>query len=157
KLIPAATGLRRYRNIDIVPRRKSVSQAAEALFGEPGHGRGDGGEEGRALTPEEAWAQLTGFPGGDGDDYAETPLDDLDLPTYVRSVLSREDIDTLGDLLVRTPDELLRISGFGQKSLEEVRARLADRGLTLKGDDAAGVGGLEVPGGHGDEEEGVGL
>ncbi len=61
-------------------------------------------------------------------------LDDLDLPTYVRSVLSRQDIETVGALLSHTQEELLSIQGFGQKSLEDVRAHLADRGWALRGD-----------------------
>ncbi|MCZ7663406.1 MAG: hypothetical protein M5U22_10980 [Thermoleophilia bacterium] len=81
-------------------------------------------------------------------------LDDLDLPTYIRSILSREDIETLGELLSWTPDRLLGISGFGHKSLEEVRARLAERGLDLLGAASQDDGGLEVPGGQGDEDAG---
>ncbi len=153
KLIPAATGLRTYRNIEIMPTRKSVGQVVEALFGESDYERGDG-DEGRPLSAEEAWAQLTGSGEDDGGEYADMSLDDLDLPTYIRSILSREDIETLGELLSWTPDRLLGISGFGHKSLEEVRARLAERGLDLLGAASQDDGGLEVPGGQGDEDAG---
>ena len=62
-------------------------------------------------------------------------VDDLDLPTYVHSVLSRAGIERVSDLLGYTTKELMDIPGLGQKSLEEVRARLADKGWTLAGDE----------------------
>src|SRR5665811_2266937 len=74
--------------------------------------------------------------GGAGDGWADASVDDLDLPTYVHSILTGHGIEALAALLERTPEELLNISGFGQKSLEEVRNRLADRGLALKGEEA---------------------
>jgi len=135
KLIPAATGLRRYRNIEVNPVR-TISPDMESFFG-VGGGHGDGGQAG-TLTPEQALAMLSGD-GGAADEWAAASVDDLDLPTYVHSILTGQDIETIGTLLDRTPEELLGISGFGQKSLEEVRNRLADRGLVLKGDEVDGV------------------
>jgi len=131
KLIPAATGLRRYRAIEVNPTRARVEDAVAALFGttESSSYGGDG-----PLTPEEAWAQLMGGGYGPDDELDDMALDDLDLPTYVRSVLSRQDIETVGALLSHTQEELLSIQGFGQKSLEDVRAHLADRGWALRGD-----------------------
>ena len=61
-------------------------------------------------------------------------MEELELPTHVQSVLVRAGIETAGQLLEKTPAEVLAISGFGQKSLEEVRARLDERGWNLRGD-----------------------
>jgi DNA-directed RNA polymerase subunit beta' len=133
KLIPAATGLREYRNFEVQPTRRRYFEF------EGGEGAYD---DERRMTPEEAWAQLTG--GYREDDVS---LDELDLPTYVHSVLTRAGIETVGHLLDQTPEHLLGISGFGQKSLEEVRARLEDRGWALQGDAYAQTG----DGGHGGE------
>ena len=132
KLIPAATGLRRYRNIEVNPVR-TILPDMEGFFA-AGAGQGDGGHVG-TLTPEQALAMLSGD-GGPGDEWADASVDDLDLPTYVHSILTGSGIETIGALLDATSEELLSISGFGQKSLEEVRNRLADRGLALKGEEA---------------------
>jgi DNA-directed RNA polymerase alpha subunit len=105
----------------------------EGFFG-VGAGQGDGGHAG-TLTPEQALAMLSGD-GGAGEEWADASVDDLDLPTYVHSILTGYGIETIGALLDATSEELLSISGFGQKSLEEVRNRLADRSLTLKGEEA---------------------
>jgi DNA-directed RNA polymerase subunit beta' len=131
KLIPAATGLRAYRNIELVT---AGIPAGMDLFGDVIGPRLDAGI---ALTPEQQWAQLTGS-SADMETYSML-VDDLDLPTYVHSVLCRANIERVSDLLAHTTKELLAVPGLGQKSLEEVRSRLADRGWTLRGDeDAAG-------------------
>ena len=137
KLIPAATGLREYRSIDVFPTRRAFDSTA--AFGDED---GTFGAEKRALSPEEAWLQLTG--GSEHREGDDVSLDELDLPTYIHSVLGRAGVETVGDLLDRTPEELLSISGFGQKSLEEVRARLEDRGWALSGDDGRGPSGAST-------------
>ncbi len=127
KLIPAATGLRSYRNIELT----TAGMPAEMdFFGDVIGTRADGG---LGLTPEQQWAQLTGS-SADTEAY-NTLVDDLDLPTYVHSVLSRAGIERVSELLAHTTKELLAIPGLGQKSLEEVRSRLFDRGWTLSGDE----------------------
>jgi DNA-directed RNA polymerase subunit beta' len=131
KLIPAATGLRSYRNIELVT---AAMPAEMDVFGDVMAGRRDGS----GLTPEEQWAALTGS-SHDVEAY-NMLVDDLDLPTYVHSVLSRAGIERVSDLLGYTTKELMDIPGLGQKSLEEVRSRLADKGWTLAGDDFADAG-----------------
>jgi hypothetical protein len=64
-------------------------------------------------------------------------VDDLDLPTYVHSVLSRAGIERVSDLLAHTTKDLMAVPGLGQKSLEEIRARLAEKGWSLAGDGPA--------------------
>ena len=49
-----------------------------------------------------------------------------------RNCLKRAQINTVGELIQRTPDELLSITNFGQKSLDEVLVRLDERGLALR-------------------------
>jgi DNA-directed RNA polymerase subunit beta' len=127
KLIPAATGLRTYRNIELTT---GGMPAEMDIFGEVMGSLPDGG---LGLTPEQQWAQLTGA-GGDSEAY-NTLVDDLDLPTYVHSVLSRAGIERVSDLIGHTTKELLAIPGLGQKSLEEVRSRLAEKGWGLNGDE----------------------
>jgi hypothetical protein len=50
-----------------------------------------------------------------------------------RNCLKRAQINTIGELLTKTEDDLLNITNFGQKSLDEVKAKLDERGLTLRG------------------------
>lgn len=59
-------------------------------------------------------------------------IDDLDLTERPSNCLRRVQIETLGDLLSKSEDELLAITNFGQKSLDEVNNRLDERGLSLK-------------------------
>jgi hypothetical protein len=61
-------------------------------------------------------------------------VDDLDLPTYVHSVLSRAGIERVSDLLTHTNKQLMGVPGLGQKSLEEIRNKLAEKGWSLAGE-----------------------
>jgi DNA-directed RNA polymerase alpha subunit len=87
---------------------------------------------GMGLSPEQQWAQLTGM-SQNAEGY-NMLVDDLDLPTYVHSVLSRAGIERVSDLLGQTNKQLMGVPGLGQKSLEEIRARLTEKGWTLSGE-----------------------
>lgn len=63
----------------------------------------------------------------------ELPIEDLDLSERPRNCLKRAQINTVGELLNRNEDDLLNITNFGQKSLDEVKQKLDERGLTLRG------------------------
>ena len=67
------------------------------------------------------------------DTEAELMVDDLELTERPRNCLKRAQINTLNELLERTPDDLLAITNFGEKSLDEVIAKLDERGLSLRG------------------------
>ena len=64
---------------------------------------------------------------------AELMVDDLELTERPRNCLKRAQINTLSELLDKTPDDLLAITNFGEKSLDEVVAKLDERGLSLRG------------------------
>jgi DNA-directed RNA polymerase subunit alpha len=59
-------------------------------------------------------------------------IEDLDLSERPRNCLKRAMVNTIGELLQKTPDDLLAITNFGQKSLDEVVQRLDERGLSLR-------------------------
>ncbi len=63
----------------------------------------------------------------------DLPIEDLDLSERPRNCLKRAQINIIGELLARTEDELLAITNFGQKSLDEVNEKLDERGLALAG------------------------
>jgi DNA-directed RNA polymerase subunit alpha len=57
------------------------------------------------------------------------PIEDLDLPQRAFNSLKRHGITKVGQLLQTPDDELLRMRNFGKKSLDEIKERLAARGL----------------------------
>jgi DNA-directed RNA polymerase subunit alpha len=62
------------------------------------------------------------------------PVSDLNLSVRARKCMNRLGLNTLGDLVQRTADELLESKNFGQTSLAEVREKLQQYGLALRGD-----------------------
>lgn len=60
-------------------------------------------------------------------------IEDLDLSERPRNCLKRAQVNTIGELLQKTEDDLLNITNFGQKSLDEVKQKLDERGLSLRG------------------------
>ena len=63
----------------------------------------------------------------------DLPIEDLDLSERPSNCLKRAQVNTIGELLTKTEDDLLNITNFGQKSLDEVKQKLDERGLTLRG------------------------
>jgi DNA-directed RNA polymerase subunit alpha len=61
-------------------------------------------------------------------------VSELNLSVRARKCMSRLNINTLGELVMRTGDELLEAKNFGMTSLQEVRERLTLMGLKLRGD-----------------------
>ncbi len=68
------------------------------------------------------------------------PIEELNLPLRSYNSLRREGIHTLGDLAAKTRDDLLAIDKIGPASVEEIRQKLAHRGLTLSDSPASGNG-----------------
>jgi DNA-directed RNA polymerase subunit alpha len=62
------------------------------------------------------------------------PVSDLNLSVRARKCMNRLGINTLGEVIQRSADELLESKNFGMTSLNEVREKLAQLGLTLRGD-----------------------
>jgi carbon monoxide dehydrogenase subunit G len=83
--------------------------------------------------------------GGDSADEQEGDLDQSSLETLVLPVrtyngLRRTGIHTVDDLASQTREQLLGIEGIGPASVEEIRQKLADRGLTLRESPVSGNG-----------------
>ena len=60
-----------------------------------------------------------------------TPLADLKLSARPASALQTLNIRYVFDLVQKSPTDLFRLPNFGEKSLREVKAKLAALGLTL--------------------------
>jgi len=65
--------------------------------------------------------------------YAQ-PITDLNLSVRARKCTTKLGINTIGDLVRRTAEDLLECKNFGVTSLNEVREKLTERGLKLRGD-----------------------
>jgi DNA-directed RNA polymerase subunit alpha len=89
------------------------------LFASQGEGAG-----GLVLGPEPGEDEQSGV--------MAQPIEDMDLTVRSYNCLKREGVSTVGDLVQKTEDDLLEIRNFGQKSIDEVKAKLEDMGLGLR-------------------------
>jgi DNA-directed RNA polymerase subunit alpha len=78
------------------------------------------------------------------------PVEDLNLTVRSYNCLKREGIHTVGELVSRSEQDLLDIRNFGSKSIDEVKLKLHEMGLSLK-DSAPGFDPLSAIGRY-DEE-----
>ena len=84
------------------------------------------------LAAEPASESADGDSGGDRQEgVLPQPIEELNLPLRTYNSLRRDGIHTLSDLAARTPEELLAIDNIGPASVEEIRRKLAEHGLTL--------------------------
>ena len=87
------------------------------LFAELGEGPG------LDLGPEQGEDEVSGV--------LAQPIEDMDLTVRSYNCLKREGVTTVGELIQKSEDDLLEIRNFGQKSIDEVKAKLEDMGLGL--------------------------
>ncbi len=62
------------------------------------------------------------------------PVTDLNLSVRAKKCMNRLNIETIGDLVRKTQDELLECKNFGVTSLKEIRERLTAFNLKLRGE-----------------------
>ena len=89
------------------------------LFSSVGEGTG-----GLVLGPETGEDEASGV--------MAQPIEELDLTVRSYNCLKREGITTVGELVEKSEDDLLEIRNFGQKSIDEVKAKLVEMGLEMK-------------------------
>ena len=68
----------------------------------------------------------------------QTPIEKLELSPRTLNCLKRSHISKVGEVLEMSDDELLKIRNFGEKSLVELKEKLAEHGVPDPGDSAAG-------------------
>jgi DNA-directed RNA polymerase subunit alpha len=110
-------------NGSLTPRRALASAGSTLdnlvqLFGELEE------SEGIKVSEAQDQQQLTG-------DLALT-IEELNLSVRSYNCLKREGINTVGELVQKSEAELMDIRNFGQKSIDEVKAKLDELGLTLR-------------------------
>ncbi|MCQ2512662.1 MAG: DNA-directed RNA polymerase subunit alpha [Lachnospiraceae bacterium] len=62
----------------------------------------------------------------------EMNIDELELSVRSYNCLKRASINTVEELINKTPEEMMKVRNLGRKSLEEVFAKLKELGLELK-------------------------
>jgi len=80
------------------------------------------------------------------------PIEDLQLTVRSYNCLKREGIHSVGELVGRSEADLLDIRNFGQKSIDEVKAKLVTMGLGLK-DSAPGFDPSVAVDAYGDDDQ----
>jgi len=68
----------------------------------------------------------------------ELNIDELELSVRSYNCLKRASINTVEELISKTPEEMMKVRNLGRKSLEEVFAKLKELGLELKNSNAEG-------------------
>lgn len=89
-------------------------------------------DEAQAYTPPEDAAQAAAMVAA-ADDKLSRGIETLELSVRSRRCMERIGIKTVGELVDRTEAELLSAPNFGQTSLNEVRQKLAEIGMALRG------------------------
>ncbi|HWQ23672.1 MAG TPA: DNA-directed RNA polymerase subunit alpha [Gaiellaceae bacterium] len=112
--------------------RDAIAQAAEILIRQLAVFTDLERIEGLAEAAAEAAAEAPAAHGMEN-----FPIEELELGVRSYNCLKRVGIETIGDLTSKSENELVAIPNFGRKSIEEVRAALAQHGLTLKGEELA--------------------
>lgn len=85
--------------------------------------------------PEEEEEEKATFPEEEEDDSSKVldmTIEDLDLSVRSFNCLKRANINTVADLAEKTEDDMMKVRNLGRKSLEEVKKKLEELGLTLK-------------------------
>ena len=65
----------------------------------------------------------------------EMNIDELELSVRSYNCLKRAGINTLQELTDKTESDMMRVRNLGRKSLEEVKNKLTDLGLSLRQED----------------------
>jgi DNA-directed RNA polymerase subunit alpha len=65
----------------------------------------------------------------------EMTIEELDLSVRSYNCLKRAGINTVQELTQKTEEDMMKVRNLGRKSLEEVKAKLAELGLSLRKDD----------------------
>ena len=71
------------------------------------------------------------------DDILDMSIEELELSVRSFNCLKRAGINSVQELVAKTPDEMMKVRNLGKKSLDEVLAKLKDLGLSLSPADEA--------------------
>jgi DNA-directed RNA polymerase subunit alpha len=102
------------QSLDIFIPEEAAPAAEGAAFA------GDGAAVGEALSGDSKLKDILG-----------QPIEMIELSSRASNCLKVARIKTIGELVSKRDEELLAVKNFGQKSLDEIKDRLKDMGLSL--------------------------
>jgi DNA-directed RNA polymerase subunit alpha len=114
--------------------RTAVSKAAALLREDLAIFIGQSDEEGAEDPDRDGGDDETEPPPNGASGWDDTPIEELELGVRSYNCLKREGVETIGDLIRKSDQELMCIPNFGRKSIEEVRERLGQNNLKLRGE-----------------------
>jgi DNA-directed RNA polymerase subunit alpha len=88
-------------------------------------------DEEQSAAKKAVYEQLKATTGGD-DAVLNRSVNELNLSVRARKALTLLNVHALGDLCMRTEAELMGVKNFGMTSLMEIKAKLAEMGLSLR-------------------------
>jgi DNA-directed RNA polymerase subunit alpha len=62
-------------------------------------------------------------------------IEELELTVRSFNCLKRASINTVEELIQRTEEDMMKVRNLGKKSLDEVKSKLEELGLSLKSND----------------------
>lgn len=111
--------------------REALARASEVLINQLKTFANPERIEGFGAAPAEAEAAEPSLAHG----MENFPIEELELGVRSYNCLKRVGIETIGDLVTKTENELSAIPNFGKKSIEEVKDALAAHSLNLRGEE----------------------
>ncbi|HEX7008924.1 MAG TPA: DNA-directed RNA polymerase subunit alpha C-terminal domain-containing protein [Phycisphaeraceae bacterium] len=103
----------------------------KAMLAQRGLRLGQAVEQQQQAVKQRVYDQLRAQQQGD-QDVLNDSVNELDLSVRARKALALLNVQTIGDLVAKTEAELMGVKNFGLTSLNEIRSKLAERGLDLR-------------------------
>ena len=91
-------------------------------------------EENADLSPQQN-VVVQDSPEDESKKILNTTIEDLDLSVRSFNCLKRAGISVVGDLVARSEEDMMKVRNLGRKSLEEVKKKLEEMGLSFKPED----------------------
>lgn len=102
----------------------------KAMLAQRGLRLGQAVEQHHEAVKQQIYDELRGK--GGNEDVLARPVGDLDMSVRARKALALLNVSSIGDLVMKTEAELMGVKNFGQTSLVEIKAKLAEMGLSLR-------------------------
>lgn len=117
--------LRSYKNVG-----DSSLEEIKAMLSQRGMRLGQLLEEQQTAAKQQMYTQLSDMSGDN--DVIHRSVGELQLSVRARKALALLNISTLADLCMHTEAELMGVKNFGMTSLQEIKEKLVEIGLTLR-------------------------